>query len=84
MPLSIKNPEADDLARELARETGESITEAVIVSLRERLRKIRGARGPVRLADELRTIRERCSTYPVLDDRPPDEILGYGETGLPD
>ncbi|HUP19366.1 MAG TPA: type II toxin-antitoxin system VapB family antitoxin [Gemmatimonadota bacterium] len=84
MPLSIKNPEADELARELARETGESITDAVIGALRERLRKVRGARGPARLSDELRVIRERCATYPVLDDRPADEILGYGEAGVPD
>lgn len=84
MPLSIKNPEADDLARELARATGESITDAVIGALREKLGKVRGARGPVRLSDELRMIRERCSGYSVLDDRPPDEILGYGEAGLPD
>lgn len=84
MPLSIKNPEADDLARELARATGESITDAVIGALRERLARIRGARGPISLSDELRVIRERCSSYPVLDDRSPDEILGYGETGVPD
>ncbi|MCB9530155.1 MAG: type II toxin-antitoxin system VapB family antitoxin, partial [Myxococcales bacterium] len=37
MALSIKNDEADRLARELAALTGESLTEAVVVSLRERL-----------------------------------------------
>jgi hypothetical protein len=36
MALSIKTEEADRLARELARLTGESITEAVTVALRER------------------------------------------------
>ena len=40
MPLSIKDPEADHLARTVASETGETITQAVISSLRERLERI--------------------------------------------
>lgn len=37
MALSIKTAEADRLARTLARLTGETMTEAVTVALRERL-----------------------------------------------
>jgi antitoxin VapB len=37
MALSIKTTEADGLARSLARLTGETMTEAVTVALRERL-----------------------------------------------
>ena len=37
MPLSIKDPEADQLARNLAQRTGETITQTVIAALRERL-----------------------------------------------
>ena len=37
MALSIKSDEADQLARELAAETGETLTEAVVIALRERL-----------------------------------------------
>jgi antitoxin VapB len=37
MPLSIKDPTAEQLARALAERTGETITEAVIKALRERL-----------------------------------------------
>jgi hypothetical protein len=37
MALSIKDPEAEQLARNLARQTGETTTQAVIVALRERL-----------------------------------------------
>lgn len=46
MALSIKTPEADRLARELSRLTGETMTEAVTVALRERLERAReiGAR----------------------------------------
>jgi antitoxin VapB len=81
--LSIKNQEADRLARELAETTGESLTEAVIRALRERLRREKGrVRGP-RLKDELRAIRERCAALPVLDERAPDEVIGYDDSGLP-
>ena len=83
MALSIKNPEADKLARELARETGESLTDAVIRSLRERLRRVRGRSSSMRISEELRMIRERCATLPVFDDRETDEILGYDDRGLP-
>ncbi len=67
MALSIKDPEADRLARELAALTGETLTEAVVVALRERLRRTRAGRkrGPG-LAEELRKIGERCSRLPVL------------------
>ena len=37
MALSIKSDEADRLARELAAETGETLTEAVETALKERL-----------------------------------------------
>ena len=39
MALNIKHTEADRLARELAERTGESITQAVIVALRQRLKR---------------------------------------------
>jgi antitoxin VapB len=83
MALSIKHPEADRLARELADATGETITDAVINALRERLRRERGrTRGP-RLREEIRAIRARCAALPVHDARTPDEILGYDDSGVP-
>ena len=83
MALSIKHPEADRLARELADATGETLTEAIIRALRERLRREQGrSRGP-RLRDEIRAIRRRCAALPVRDHRSPDQILGYDEKGLP-
>ena len=39
MPLNIKNPLADELARRLSHKTGHSITEVVIDALREQLRR---------------------------------------------
>ena len=45
MALSIKTAEADELARILARLTGESMTEAVTLALRERLARERARRA---------------------------------------
>lgn len=83
MPLSIKDDEADALARRLASVTGESLTVAVREALRDRLRRIEGRSAAPRLREALREIRERCAELPVLDERAPDDILGYDEHGLP-
>jgi antitoxin VapB len=82
MALRINNPEADSLARELARTTGESITQAVILALRERLEREQGRQQPS-LAEELVRIGKECAALPVLDGRTADELLGYDEEGLP-
>jgi antitoxin VapB len=83
MALNIRNPEAERLAAELARQTGETKTEAVTKALRDRLARVRRARSRRRLADELEDIAEHCASLPVLDPRSADEILGYDEHGLP-
>lgn len=83
MALSIKHPEADRLAREVARRTGTSLTEAVLTALREKLAREPGRTRKPRLSDELAAIRHRCAQLPVLDARSPDEILGYDEHGAP-
>ena len=85
MPLSIKSPEADRLARELAQATGESITDAVVAAIRERLARERRRRGAQseRFHTRLKRIQERVARLPVLDSRTPDEIIGYDRHGLP-
>lgn len=83
MALSVKHPEADRLAREVAARTGETLTTAVIVALRERLARLRGRPRRRRLRDELREIAQRCAQLPTLDTRAPDEILAYDQRGLP-
>jgi len=83
MSLTVEHPEADRLAHELATTTGESLTEAVINALRERLERERRQRQALGLRGELRAIRERCAKLPLLDVRSPEEILGYDERGLP-
>lgn len=79
MVLSIKSAQADQLARELAELTGESITEAVVTSLEARLaleRLRQRERG-------LRDIVERFRQLPVFEERSTDDVLRYNEHGLP-
>ena len=83
MALNIRNAEAERLAEELARHTGETKTEAVTKALRDRLARVRRERSRRRLADELEAIAEHCASLPVRDSRSADEILGYDEHGLP-
>ncbi len=83
MPLNIKHPDADRLARALAKKTGETITQAVIKALREKLHREQGRSTEPDLARDLMQIGRRCASLPVLDDRTPDEILGYDEHGIP-
>lgn len=83
MALSIKHPEADRLARELARRQRKPITRAVIDALESELaREKRRIRRTSRI-DELMAISRRCAALPVLDHRSDDEILGFDEHGLP-
>lgn len=81
MGISIKNDRAEKLARQVAAETGESLTDAVIHSLEERLERLKGRRSAPDLVDTLMAISRRCSSLPDLDVRDPDEILGYDEKG---
>ena len=83
MALNIRNSEAEMLASELAKQTGESKTDAVIKALRDRLSRVRRERSRRRLADELEDIAKHCAGLPLIDPRPADEILGYDEHGLP-
>jgi len=45
MAISIKDPETDELPRQLADRTGETITQALKRALRERLVRIHGRSG---------------------------------------
>ncbi len=84
MALNIKDPETDRLVRELAALTGQPITEAVRDAVRDKLattkaRRSASDRSRRRLMDELAA---RGGALPVLDDRTPEEIIGYDEHGL--
>lgn len=84
MALSIKTDEADALARALAAETHETLTEAVTVALRERLERIRRARGVDLSASiaRLQALASSAGPDPHAGESD-DEVIGYDEYGLP-
>lgn len=84
MILNIKNDETYQLARELVQLTGETMTGAVTVALRERLEREKHERSVESRVKELQKIGKRCAR--LLGDGPSaiehGEFL-YGEDGLP-
>jgi len=81
MGLNIKHPQAHALALALARETGETMTRAVIEALRERLERVRRTRQVVS-ADELLAIGRRCAAGMSRRSMTDGDLL-YDERGLP-
>jgi len=83
MALSIRNPRAEQLVREVAAESGENLTQAIIHALEERLDRLRGRRTISDTAQEIMKISKRCSSLPDQDQRTPEEILDYDQSGIP-
>ena len=84
--LNIKNEEAERLARRLAGVTGESVTTAVMVAVRERLERVQGEDegGAVARAERLREIARDAAGRWVEPYRSADHgDLLYDEAGLP-
>jgi antitoxin VapB len=83
MALSIRNLKAEQLAREVAAETGENLTEAIIHALEERLQRLRTTKKILDPFEEIMKISRRCSQLPNRDSRTAEEILGYDRRGGP-
>ena len=81
MALSIRNKKAEALAREAAREGGETITEAIIHALEDRRARFQGRRTAPDLVEQILDIVRRSGALPDLDGRPAEEILGYNRDG---
>ena len=84
MGLNIKNEETCHLARDLAELTGETMTGAITVALRERLERERQRRGADALARDLHAIGQHCAS--LLKPGPSAVEHGdllYDERGLP-
>ena len=81
MGLSIRNQRAEQLAREVAREAGENITQAVVHALEERLLRLKGRRTEPDTFQTIMEISRRCSALPDVDRRTPERIMGYDEQG---
>ena len=83
MSMNIKNKDAHRLTRELAKLTGESLTTAVTEAVRERLDRVRRARG-AGLADRLLAIGKDCAARLKKPFRTIDHgKMLYDERGLP-
>lgn len=89
MALSIKTEEADRLARELSRLTGETMTDAITQAMRERLERLRAERKAQ--GDYVARVRAFVHKHGHLFDRRPvtkqewDQAVGDTpkELGLP-
>ena len=80
MALSIKSETGNRLARELKIFTDESLTEVVKASLRERVARQNSRVG---LVEKVRRPQRDFAELLNLDHRNADEIIGYGDDGLP-
>ena len=83
MPLSIKNEATERLVRQVANETGESLTEAIQRALEERWDRLKSKRREPILATQIEDVLRRVDALPTLDSRPAEDILGYDEHGMP-
>jgi antitoxin VapB len=81
--LNLKNPRAYELAAELSKITGESLTTAVINALEQRLASERQKAGGKSKADRIRAFAARFAEGidPTLKSE--DHALIYDEYGLP-
>jgi antitoxin VapB len=83
MSLNIKNEETNRLAHELAGVTGESLTTAITIAVRERLDRIRQSKRG-NLSDRLLKIGKGCAAHlkePFLTVEHGD--LLYDKNGMP-
>lgn len=82
MSLNIKDPEAHKLAQQLATETGETMTSAVIQAIRDRLEAVRHRRKRDATLAAIHAISKRSAELlkgPYIDHA---EFL-YDEHGIP-
>ncbi|NOY84183.1 MAG: type II toxin-antitoxin system VapB family antitoxin [Nitrospirae bacterium] len=83
MALNIRNGEVEDFARELARLTGETKTEAVKKALYARLQLVKQEKKMTGgLCDDLNEIAIHCASLPVLYAGTTEDFL-YDEKGMP-
>lgn len=79
MALSIRNPEVEKLARQLASRSGSTMTKAIADALETTLSGLDTKAIPRHAA--LTEIAAECAALPDLDSRSAEDILDYGATG---
>ena len=87
MALSIKDESTDRLVRRYARLHGTSYTKAINRAVSDALRREGQPVSDDGVDDDFLTfiqkLQHRVAKHPILDERSPDEIIGYDEHGLP-
>jgi antitoxin VapB len=81
--LNIKNPRAYELASELSKVTGESLTSTVIHALESKLAEERGKRVNQKTAERILAFSRRFSGGMAANCSSSDHGLLYGDDGLP-
>ena len=83
-PLNIKDPEAYQLASEIAELTGKTLTRVVVDALKHEKQTL--TKGPEQIdMAKVREILGRLHATPIVDSRSADDIVRdlYDERGLP-
>jgi antitoxin VapB len=81
MALTIRHAETERLANELARETGEPVTQVILEALRQRANALRDQRAEALAAARIQRAARRCAALPDRETTAADEILGYAPDG---
>ncbi len=82
MAINIKDTETDRLAREVAKQTGETITNAIQTALKERLQRLSGRSKATTTREKLNEILQRVDALPTVDHRSEDVVVSH-DGGLP-
>lgn len=64
MAINIRNAETERLARLVAQEANETMTEAIMVALRERLGKLRAMRSVNERIEAIVRVASQCASLP--------------------
>ena len=81
MALMIVNDEIEQLAHELARQTGEPVPQVILDALQERIRSLQAQRAEVHAVARIRRAAQRCAAVPDQQIGATDDILGYAPDG---
>ncbi|MBV9286228.1 MAG: type II toxin-antitoxin system VapB family antitoxin [Hyphomicrobiales bacterium] len=80
--MNIASAKVEELAKRLARLTGEDVETALERAVEERLSRVATGTSDNREA-AMRRFFDRVSAMPIRDERPIEDIIGYGPDGLP-
>lgn len=83
MGINIKHDAYEQAIRELAANRGLSLTDAIGMAVCNELQRDREAKNTSDFMARVREAQAIFAAAPLLDDRTPDEIIGYDEHGLP-